>query len=246
MKKWYTELIFKENDVKVKDGLTSLLDNFESFELFLKHFIENCIFFKKEHIEKQEIRFKEMLKNNEKFTVRFSTKSEKHFYFKSENSRGFSVKNFKNKAEGLKFCETNDLFYEMEDGREIPITFDKDGNYEVRNQIKNYTGIVVSQGTKISTHTNYTISHIWENTTINPLRFTALWNIVLVPSYISFVLDKSDDHSELARKIKLIFRGLCLSYYSPEDLTKKEKDELNMAVVYASKTKQLKYELQFA
>lgn len=55
MSEWYNDLLFKENSEKTKDGLSSLLDRFESEEHFIKHFIENTIFFKKEHIVKQEM-----------------------------------------------------------------------------------------------------------------------------------------------------------------------------------------------
>jgi hypothetical protein len=240
-KKWYSDLLFKNNQVKTNDGLTSLLDRFERFEEFIKHFIENSIFFKEEHIEKQQLDFKKRLINNEKIPVRFSTKSQKHFSFKAENSRGFSVKKFKNRSEAQKFSTENDLYYKDEETqKEIKVLIDKDGNYHVRKQIENYTGIKVSQGTKVSNYSNYTISHIWEDSTTHPLKFTALWNIVLIPSYLSFILDKTDEHTELSRKIKLIFRGLCYDLYSPKILTQVEKDKLNKALEFS---KAMKYNL---
>ena len=44
-KKWYSDLLFKNNQVKTNDGLTSLLDRFERFEEFLipKEDLELCV-----------------------------------------------------------------------------------------------------------------------------------------------------------------------------------------------------------
>lgn len=227
MQKWYNELLFTEGKSKTQDGLSSLLDMFDSESNFYKHFIENTIFFNPEHIEKQKKEYFDIhLLENKHLAVRFSTKSDKHFYFKAENGRGFSVKKFKKRTEAHDFSRKNNLYYRLEDGKEVLVHIDKDGNYEVRKQIDFYTNIKVSQGTKISNFSNYTISHIWENTTTHPLYFTALWNICLIPSYLSFILDKSDNHSVLVRRLKLIMKGLCYKYYKPEILSKEEINNL--------------------
>jgi hypothetical protein len=244
-KKWYTDLLFKDDKVKTNDGLTSLLDVFESESQFIKHFIENSIFFNREHISKQQIEFQNRLNINDKFHVRFSTQSQKHFRFKAENSRGFSVKNFNKRSEAQKFSIENNLYFKDLNNKEILVLIDKDGNYEVRKQIEKYTGIKVSQGTKVSNYANYTISHIWENTTTHPLYFTALWNVCLIPSYLAFILDKSDKQSELTRKIKLIIKGLCLDFYSPDILPQEERDKLNMALEFSNKIKEENYKLNF-
>ena len=47
MEKWYNELLFDGKTLKSKDGLASLLDLFTSEDDFIKHFIENTVFFKK-------------------------------------------------------------------------------------------------------------------------------------------------------------------------------------------------------
>lgn len=249
MPEWYNDLLYKENSEKTKDGLSSLLDRFESEELFIKHFIENTIFFKKEHIVKQENEyFKVNLEKNEKLFVRFSTKSQKHFRFKSENGRGFSVKKFKNRKEAHDFSRENNLYYKSDNEEEILVKIDKDGNYEVRNQIAKYSKIRVSQGTLISNYTNYTISHIWGKTE-HPLFFTALWNITLIPTYLAFILDKPDDNSKIVKKIKLIMKGLCYDFYQPTILTikekEKEKEELKNAIESAKKAQIENYNLTF-
>ncbi|WP_134385190.1 hypothetical protein [Flavobacterium psychrophilum] len=53
-KKWYHELLYKNDEVKTNDGLSSLLDMFNNEADFIKHFIKNTLFFKKAHIIKQE------------------------------------------------------------------------------------------------------------------------------------------------------------------------------------------------
>lgn len=246
-KKWYFDLLFhdKNDKIKTNDGLVSLLDMFEDEATFIKHFIENTIFFKKEHIIKQEEEyFKNNIERGNKLFVRFSTKSEKHFRFKSKNSRGFSVKKFKNKSEAIKFSKENDLYFIDENGVEILIEVDKDGNYEVRNQIHKFTGIRVSQGSKVSNYFNYTISHIWANTE-NPYYFTALWNLALIPSYLGFILDKPDENSEIVRKLKLIMQGLCYEFYKPSIFNKIEIENLNTSIEFAKKCQSENYNFKF-
>lgn len=245
MQKWYNELLFTEGKSKTHDGLSSLLEMFASEEDFFKHFIENTVFFKAEHVNKQDIEyFKSNLDEKKPLMARFSTKSNEHFYFKAENGRGFSVKKFKKRSDAHSFSRKNELFYKNSDDKEILVHIDKDGNYEVRNQIAKYTGVRVSQGTLISNYTNYTISHIWAKT-YHPLFFTALWNITLVPTYLAFILDKPDENSHIARKLKLIMKALCYEFYKPEIITDIEKAELKVAFEFAKKCHTENYKFTF-
>lgn len=247
--KWYDELLFKKNKeqktVKTNDGLVPLLEMFKSEEEFIRHFIENTIFFKKDHIITQEEEyFKASLEENKKLFVRFSTKSEKYFRFKSDNERGFSVKKFKNKSEAINFSRNNELFFKDKDKVEILVEIDKDGNYEVRNQIKKFTGIRVSEGSKVSNFHNYTISHIWGKTE-HPLFFTALWNLTLIPTYLGFILDKPDENSEIVRKLKLIMQGLCYEFYKPSIFDKTEIENIKTAIDFAKKCQSENYNFTF-
>ncbi|ENA1801278.1 hypothetical protein ABF179_000644 [Flavobacterium psychrophilum] len=249
IKNWYDDLLFNRDteskSVKTNDGLVPLLEMFENEKEFIKHFIENTIFFKKEHITKQEEEyFKAKLKENEKLFVRFSTKSQKHFHFKSENGRGFSVKKFKNKSEAIKFSRENELFFKGENDVEILVEVDKDGNYEVREQINKHARIRVSQGSKISNYFNYTISHIWANTE-NPLYFTALWNLALIPTHLGFILDKPDENSEIVRKLKLIMQGLCYEFYKPAIINETEIKRLKTSIEFAKKCQSENYNFTF-
>ena len=120
MAQWYNELLFTEGKSKTQDGLCSRLELFGSEEDFFKHFIKNSIFFKPEHVTKQVVEyFKTNLVENKPLMARFSTKSNKHFYFKAENGRGFSVKKFKKRSDAHSFSRENELFYKNIDDKEI-------------------------------------------------------------------------------------------------------------------------------
>ncbi len=245
-KKWYFDLLYHEKNDKAKknDGLAPLLEMFKNEEEFIRHFIENTIFFKKEHVLKQEEEYFKARSDENPLVVRFSTKSQKHFYFKSENGRGFSVKKFKNRKEAHDFSRKNKLYHKSDADEEIVVHIDKDGNYEVRNQIAKYSKIRVSQGTLISNFTNYTISHIWAKTE-HPLFFTALWNVTLIPTYLGFILDKPDENSEIVRKLKLIMQGLCYEFYKPSIFNKTEIENLNTSIEFAKKCQSENYNFKF-
>ncbi|WP_134385168.1 hypothetical protein [Flavobacterium psychrophilum] len=197
-----------------------------------------------EHIIKQEHEYFNTRSDENPLVVRFSTKSQKHFYFKSENGRGFSVKKFKNRKEAHDFSRKNKLYHKSEKEEEIVVHIDKDGNYEVRNQIAKYSEIRVSQGTLISNFTNYTISHIWAKTE-HPLFFTALWNVTLIPTYLGFILDKPDENSEIVRKLKLIMQGLCYEFYKPAIINETEIKRLKTSIEFAKKCQSENYNFTF-
>jgi|SRR5690554_1975232 len=198
---WYSELI-NEND-----GIESILSLFETEEDFIKHYFSSILFFKIEDVKEQSIKLSENIKNKEKIPVRFSKKSEEYFYFVDDHNNKI-FKTFKTRKEAHEFSSYNDLFYKENN---VNVITDKDGNYYVRNVIRQYTGYRVSQGA-ISDYKNYTISHIWGNTS-NPYFFISLWNISLIPQTFSFILDKSKASSSLVKKIKRITEILHIKLY---------------------------------
>lgn len=102
-----------------------------------------------------------------------------------------------------------------EDIPDILVLIDGDGNREVRNIIKKFTGEIVSQGANSSIKFGK-ISHIWGETS-NPLFFTSLWNIVVVPAYFNDVLDKSDGSHAFITKIKNLYESICWTEYDVAD-----------------------------
>lgn len=203
---WYTELI-NEND-----GIESILSLFETEEEFINHYFSNILFFNVQDVEKQANKLSEKIGNQIKVPVRFSTKSEQLFYSLDENNQK-NYKKFRTRKEAHVFSCEHNLFHNESD---VKVITDKDGNYSVRNEICYYTGYRISQGA-ISDFKNYTISHIWANTS-NPYFFTSLWNISIIPQTFSFILDKSKGSSSLIKKVKIITEILHFKLYKPNSI----------------------------
>lgn len=200
---WYLE------DINENDGIQSILSLFETEKEFINYFFSKILFFGVENVKEQAEELKKKIKNKEKIPVRFSTKSKEHFYFFDEvDKKKTRTKTFKRRKDAHEFSSSRDLFHKETD---VKVITDKDGNYYVRNEILNYTGYRVSQGA-VSDYKNYTISHIWANTS-NPLFFSSLWNISLIPQTLSFILDKSKSNSKLVKKIKIITEILHIELY---------------------------------
>lgn len=208
---WYSE------SINNNDGIESILSLFKTEMEFINHYFSKILFFSIENVNQQSENLIRKIKNEEKIPVRFSEKSKKHFhYFDEKDLIKSRKKTFKNKKEAIKFSSNNDLFHTKS---KIKIKIDKDGNYSVRKEIRNYTGYRVSEGA-ISDYKNYTISHIWSNTS-NPYFFTSLWNISLIPQAFSFILDKSKSSSAFVKKIKIITEIIHLELYQLNSLLSK-------------------------
>jgi hypothetical protein len=101
--------------------------------------------------------------------------------------------------------------YEASQLKNIKVCSDHDGNAAVRKLIKKLTGNVISQGVK--SNIKYArLSHIWGETS-NPLFFTSLWNVVVVPSFLNDVLDKSSSSDIRVESIKEKFKSICWNRY---------------------------------
>ncbi len=206
---WYENLISSK-----VDGLAPLLSLFKSETEFIEHFFKSVEFFNPEVVKKRSIDFLKKKENGEPLPVRYSMKTAEYFrYLNKAVNKGWSKKSFKNKEDAIKFALNNDFIHF---DTKIKVCIDKDGNYFVRNEIYDAIGYRVSQGA-ISDVKNYVISHIWGKTE-NPLFFTSLWNIVIVPNHLAFILDKPDENSEIVRKIKMKAKSICYLLYDLENL----------------------------
>ena len=88
-------------------------------------------------------------------------------------------------------------------------------NHHVQAKINDYTGY-----TLIGDHSilkNYIISHIWGQAS-DPRYFTNFWNIVLVPAWANFLLDKNPPKASLASKFKATMMAICEKYYSMNNM----------------------------
>lgn len=101
---------------------------------------------------------------------------------------------------------------------DLDVIIDSDGNRKVRSLITSLTGETISQGVNSSIMFGK-ISHIWGEAT-NPLFFTALWNIVLVPAYFNDILDKNVGTDPFITKIKEIYKSICWKEYDVENKLK--------------------------
>ena len=191
------------------------------------------------------------------FYCRFSTvKDENSPYFKDcrcETQIPDDKRSSKTKL--LNYQKDNDVYYcyNPVDSKEsfcIKVKIDNDGNSAVRSLINKVCGYWVSNGAK-STIKNATISHIWGNAS-NPLFFTSLWNIVVVPTFCNFILEKNeiknenDDEEEDQKYIDIInrvnntFKAICWKMYGVENkqfdgkiiITKPEDNYLKLADAY--------------
>lgn len=209
---WYENLTNRKTD-----GLRPLLSLFEHEDGFVDHFIENVKFFDPSVVKILSARMLESISKNEKIPVRYSMKTREYFrYDNSKVERNYSVKSFKNKSDAQAFAEKEDYYHK---DTNVKVCIDKDGNYYVRKAISKAVGLKVSQGADSDMH-NYVISHIWAQTE-NPYFFTSLWNVTLIPNYLSFILDKPDENSEIVKKIKFLCKALCFRLYKPNELVKK-------------------------
>lgn len=205
---WYLTLLNGK-----MDGLEPLLALFKNEDEFIKYFFSKVKFFNPTIVKEHSDVLLAKIKEGDYVPVRYSMKTKEYFYYKNKNTNtGTSKKTFKNKVDAQNFAFSQDLFHKETD---IKVCIDKDGNYYVRREIFNAIGYKVSQGA-ISDIRNYMISHIWDYTE-NPLFFTSLWNITLIPHFLAFILDKPDNDG-LIGKIKNISKAICLQLYEPNKL----------------------------
>ena len=191
------------------DGLDVLIKLAEHDGGLTEHLIKNTIFFHPDIVAEQAKKMR-LTAISGKLPVRFSRK--KSLYKIVDGI--IQERSFSRDTEAAKKCEEEDIYTIVRDG--IKVLVDRDGNYWVRQQIKQYTGEIVSVG-KRNTIPNYMLSHIWGNTN-DPYFFSALWNLTLTTMHCSFILDKPDSHHEQIKAIKGLYKALCWELYRPDKL----------------------------
>jgi hypothetical protein len=174
--------------------------------VLIKQIIQSVFFFQQEMVAQQVSDLLVQIEQGKPIPVRFTSNG--HFYHQREVNKVTAY--FKSKKEAVRFTKENPVFHK-ETG--IRICFDKDGNYYPKQTILQYTGHRVSWG-QTSTITNYTISHIWENTD-NPLYFGLLWNYCLIPAPFAFLTDKNDDSDPVVKQVKDLIKSIIFTLYNP-------------------------------
>lgn len=206
-------------------GNTAVSD-FEKCEALARYMVRNSYFFKKEKVDQRHNEILQMLESlEEKMPARFSTVKNPTLYYNSNNEPLVLTK-----SEAVSISKNEWMFYKIDDNY-VPILIDSDGNRNVRSLMNSVAGRVISQG-RNSDFKYATISHIWGNA-FNPIFFTNLWNIVIVPTYLNPILDKSDElvdgwiddqgdnstdfYTKAVNFVNAYFKKLCYQIYGLEE-----------------------------
>lgn len=183
---------------------------------------------------KQELTKKDYVLKAEKdgfFYCRYSTvKGENSSYYNINRSL-IDSSDISSKTAILNYQKENQVYFKSVDSKGTPfyldVKIDNDGNAWARSLINQVCGYWVSKG-KDSTIKNATISHIWGNAS-NPLYFTSLWNIVIVPTFCNFILDKNEIKSEnndeeederfvdIINRVNNTFKAICWKMYDVQN-----------------------------
>ena len=209
------------------NGFDSLMNLFDKPDAFIEFFVKNTLFFRVEDVRSQAEFIKDEINEGNKIPVRYSQKMKDKFV--SKERRLGAVKNRK---QAVDISRTSEIFSKKR--KEIKVECDSTGNKFVVDRICNYTGYRVS--TTNSNVINYSISHVWGET-YDPYFFTSLWNIVLIPTYLNWILDKPKDQQEINEQIQSIIKALCIKLYNPNVLM--EDIDVNIDDAYLEKAQVL-------
>lgn len=185
----------------------------EKLKMLARHMVQKSYFLKPDSVDHRHREILELIRNDEKLPARFSSKSNSY----TENGNAI---HFARNTTAFDISSQRRIMYNCF-GRNVPVIIDRDGNREVRNNIERFSGARVSQGRVRNNIFSAIISHIWGNA-FNPLCFTNLWNVVIVPDYVNSILDKSEtDHptnfiEEAVNYVKAYYKELCYKLYNME------------------------------
>lgn len=177
------------------DQLVSLYGGQDDFE---KAFVEATLFIPVEEVEARNKEMIELYESGGKFPIRYSPAHRK-------------IWSVRNKDEAVRFTRQNDA--RLPQYPSFNVSIDADGNYENRRLIKRRFNQLVSAG-RNSTVRNYTISHVW-GLASHPLFFSALWNVVLIPTHFNYLMDKDPESHEVVGIVKEAIERHCILLYRP-------------------------------
>ena len=206
----------------LKNGFNSLFDLIDaSQDDFVRFFVKNSLFISPEYIQSQAQELLQQIENGDKIPVRFSLKMKEHF-----KATDKYVSTIKNRKDAVNISREFDIYSKRR--ADVKVEFDSTGNKSVVDAIEKYTKCRVS--TSQSHIINYSISHVWAQT-YDPLFFSSLWNIVLVPSYLNPIMDKPKHQQKLNGEIQSVIKAICNELYNPNELLndsliKKETEEI--------------------
>jgi hypothetical protein len=193
------------------NGTKQLIDSlFKGNEdAFIEHFVKSCLFLPKKVVEKRANEILTDISNNIKVSVRFGKKYLSEF--EAEPKRNALRK--KSKSEIKKIAENETLLFKDE---KVKVLIDGTGNQTVVAAIEKGTGYIINSNS--SDLKNFTLSHIWESTTHNPYYFSSLWNIVIIPNYLNYIMDKPQSQDKINETIQELMKAICIELYNPNTL----------------------------
>lgn len=224
----FTAIFKKHNMEKIDsiDGLDFLMDNFFEDEIILDKLFKYIYFIDVDLVIEQANKVLDEIERGNPIPVRYSQKD--GAYFKNNVIRKSSPK-FKNRKEAYNVLKNEVYFSSTKDRSKIRVCIDSDGNKSIKDFISKRTYHAFTNGK--STIINSMISHIWGNTN-DPLFFSLLWNIVITPLPISFILDKQEDtiysttvnekNRKFIKEFKNIIKAVSILLYEPNKLMRKE------------------------
>lgn len=183
----------------------------EKLKMLARHMVQKSYFFTRESVSRRHREILDLIDNGGKLPARYSSMADA--YTEADGTGVYFARN----TAAFDASSQRDIMYNSF-GRQLPVVIDRDGNREVRNNIERYSGARVSQGRVRSNMTSAIISHIWGNA-YDPLCFTNLWNIVIVPDYLNSILDKSESEhpanffEEAVNYVKSYYKELCYRLY---------------------------------
>lgn len=178
------------------DGIDQLVSLYGSQDNFVKSFLESTLFIPPEIVRLRNDEMIELYKTGGKLPIRYSPSHHEAI-------------GIKNKAEAISFTRHNEA--RLPSYPTFNIKIDNDGNHENRRSIKKLLGQTIGAG-KNSTVKNYIISHVW-GLASHPLFFSSLWNIVLIPAHLNYLMDKDTDSHPVVKVVKEAIQQRCACLY---------------------------------
>lgn len=172
-------------DLLVGDNAANITDDSERFKILAQHMISKTFFFKPETVNARHELLLSYFRVNAKIPVRMSTKKDVY-----QEEDGTPI-NFTKSTLANEISLDRNIFMDCF-GKRVRVLIDRDGNAMVRRLIENKTGVRVSQGTLRNDIKSAIISHIWGDA-YNPICFSNLWNLAVVPDYLNPIMDKTEN-----------------------------------------------------
>jgi len=211
----------EQNENQIIDGLDFLVDVLFNEKDCIKEIIRSIYFIDKESVTSINRKIIDDYQKGNKIPVRFSQKDSA--YIKQNDIKKTAYK-FKNRKDAVEKTREFSFYSNLRnDEKKILIVADVDGNKAVRDNIKEQTGHIVSYGEQ-STVINSMLCHIWDKTN-DPLYFSLLWNITIIPLSLAFITDKNEDslykdspndrNKQLIATVKNLIKAIAIELYNP-------------------------------